>query len=310
MFNAHSSKIRVAFNRDEDWVATGNARNEIWFTDNDLVLGGNTGRCIRSWNPLAFGIWNLMEADLVFDSRNAWTFFPAKRLHFNYGGGFDLLDTGALHELGHGMGLNHENRIYNIMGSDWDHVAVNGDMLVSNLGEDATAGLIRLYGAHPSARPDFGVSSWKYLFTDGEYSTHQRTVIYRADGGIAENFVEGSTPLARDPGQTVYLVSPGETIQHEFTYENNSSTPLRTEVSTFFSTNSTITTMDRRIDITSPLIIDLTPDGPDTRTFTVRIPTDAPGGTRRYIGVIIDPTDSVAEGIELNNATYIPIQIR
>ena len=63
----------------------------------------------------------------------------------------------ASHELGHALGLQHENRLYNIMGDDFSHTYANGNLLISGRGEDASEGLVRIYGAAGSVRPDIAI---------------------------------------------------------------------------------------------------------------------------------------------------------
>ncbi len=303
--NNNPSKIRMILNPDTEWVSVSNGVNEAWFTDNSLVLMGAPAICIAHFNPFAFGVWNMTEADVVFDTNRNYAFTTAKSLHWFYGGAFRSLRSTAAHEIGHALGLQHEDTMYNIMGEDFTHVYANGNVHVSGRGEDASNGLVTMYSVEPTKPADIGVSRWKFLRSDGEYSMHQRT----------ELWLTGSTNPGRiypapgdlDAGDTVYQVSPGQRVWAGFTFENNGPADLTTNVSYVISTNSTITTRDRLIGIS--IGQGFNRDTPDEgRRMRLTIPRDLTPG-RYYVGVIVDSADSLSESDERNNATYIPIDV-
>ncbi len=189
------------------------------------------------------------------------------------------------------------------MGEDWTHTNMNGTSLLPSRGEDIGVGLIRLYGGHPSVLPDVGVSLFKYLGADGEYSMHQRTLI--TGPGVEAFVADAADP---DANQFVFRVNAGQVVAVEFTFENNgrdSIPPLATRF--VVSNNRTITTIDRQIHEQN---VRFTLDRPLTQGFLLRVPADLPSGSRWYLGVIVDSRNTLREQDKRNNATYIPIQIR
>jgi hypothetical protein len=308
ILNENPSNIRARINSDTEWVSVGNGQNEVWFTDNSIVHGGAPALCIRHYNPFLVGIWNLMEADVIFNpdeiytnSRNMFDLFP-------YGAIPRPIQTTALHEFGHAMGLEHENRIYNIMGEDWTHVNTAGSRVTASRGPDMSFALESIYGGMTSPEiVDLSVSHFKYLGVDGEYSTHQRTVIGPAISGESVGTWFAGADDDMDPGQLFYSVRPGQTVTAEFTLENNGLKSVPgVRVRYVLSTNKTITTLDRTLlEVVHPF----PNDRPVTKRTILRIPSDVSAGTRMYIGIIIDANDAIAESTERNNATFIPIQI-
>jgi len=306
ILNRNPSLIRTRLNPDSDWVSVSNGVNEIWFTDNSLVLMGAPAICISHFNPFALGVWNMTEADVIFStsetytaSRNAWDTWP-------YMGAARPLQTTALHELGHAMGLMHENRLYNIMGEDWTHVNLFGTTLIPTLGEDATTGLVRIYGANSTVRPDVAVSNYKYLGVSGEYSTHQRTTLRAAiTGETAIAFTDPLDPI--EPNQLSFYVKAAQLITVEFTFENNGPTSLpRTMSHIVLSDNRTISSRDRFLQAQA---IPMSKDRPTTRTFLIRLPADLVPGQRYYVGAIIDAENTLIEATKRNNTSYIPLFI-
>ena len=203
------------------------------------------------------------------------------------------------------MGLQHENRLYNIMGDDFSHTYANGNLLISGRGEDASEGLVRIYGAAGSVRPDIAITRWKYQGTDGAYSAHQLTDLWINSALTVPNYV--AAPGTRDSGETIYQVTPGQLVWTEFTYENNGPVNLTSTVSYYISTNSTITTRDRRVAVSIGQPFNR--DTPQTeRMMRIRVPADlAPG--RYYVGAIVDSTNSLIEADERNNAAYFPVDV-
>lgn len=303
LLNQNPSNIRIRINPDTEWVSAGNGQNEIWFTDNSLVNQGAPAICLYHFNPFAFGVWNLMEADVVFNPAETYTGSRTAADTWAFNGPFRPIQTTALHELGHALGMHHENRIYNIMGEDWTHTNMNGTTLLPSRGEDVGVGLIRLYGGHPSVLPDVGVSLYKYLGVDGEYSMHQRTSL---TGTGVEAFVgDASDP---DPNQLIFRVNAGQVVAPEFTFENNGRDSIPLLATRFvLSNNRAITTLDRQLHEQN---VRFTLDRPLRQAFLIRIPADLPSGSRWYLGVIVDSRNTLREQSKRNNATYIPIQIR
>jgi len=121
------------------------------------------------------------------------------------------------------------------MGSDWNHLSLNGLAVRSYSGSDANDGAVALYGAR-SVDPiqDVGVVHMMYTGSSGGYSTHGLTKIIDSAG------VE--VPYSRFEGQPRYKVSKGQVVTVQFTYENNGATTQIPNVGLYFSGDSTIST--------------------------------------------------------------------
>jgi len=244
------------------------------------------------------------EVDIVFDSRISWTTSTNKADLWGYGGSQRPLQTTAIHELGHGLPLNHVNTEYNVMGIDYKHIHVNGSTARAYLGEDAADGAVYLYGLSATRHEDLGVVHWKYRSASGEYSDHIKTKLFYYPPVIDGN---PELPSFEDGGETRYRVNRGQVIWAEFTYENNgASTQTAVQVGFYISTNATISTSDRRI---GGITVNLARNDVFTSRQTVTIPSDLVSGANYWLGVIIDENDRISEMAEWNNATYIPIRI-
>jgi hypothetical protein len=131
------------------------------------------------------------------------------------------------------------------------------------------------------------------------YSLHGRTNVFSEGGGVLPN----DTPTG---GEIFFEVSPGDTVDVEFTFENNGSTGQRPMVAYFLSSNSTITTGDtllERVQFT------VSRNFPLVRKETVTIPSSVEKGETWFLGVIVDPSDRILEWNESNNATYVQLSI-
>lgn len=53
---------------------------------------------------------------------------------WNYGGSYRPYQTTVMHELGHAMGLEHEDDEYNVMGKDYTHIHAHGGFGTAYLG--------------------------------------------------------------------------------------------------------------------------------------------------------------------------------
>jgi hypothetical protein len=204
--------------------------------------------------------------------------------------------------MGHAPGLAHENDTYNIMGQDWTHIEITAmGQLVCYAGEDAGNGEVFLYGEDIGGN-DLGVTHWKYGGEDGEYSRHTLTWLLSEFGHGVD-----SEPIPGVHGVRRYEVRRGSRYQVEFTYENNGiGDHDDVNIGYYISTSDIITTIDRRISTTT---MDLSRGTANTRRHTLTIPNDLDVGLTYWLGVIVDYTDDIDEINELNNASWIPIEI-
>lgn len=288
--NPSDFRLNLSF---ENNVRRGNRENETWFTDSlgppaQALTWYTTGN-----NP------RVVEVDVRFDNRVNWGATFLKRMYWMYGGSARPFGTTAMHEFGHFYSLLHEPDEYNVLGQDWDHIHANSNRVEAYLGEDASDGLMSLYGTHSSNPQDVGVVHWRHTGSSGGYSTHGRTRIFDTSGNL----------LTRNSrhGEPMYLVNNGQTIRAEFTIENNGASGQTVDVGYFLSTNDTITPMDRRLGGTQ---ITVTPDDVWTREFTISLPNDLDPNTNYWVGLIVDETNNVNEFDGSNNATYIGIRTR
>ena len=300
-FNRNPSNFRYSTSMVSD-VGGNNGRSETWGASltGAPALANYYYTCFWFFGETV----HLNEVDVIFDYGEPddpwiWTADTVKSSLRNYGGRFLPLQTTGVHELGHGLNLGHVNTEYNVMGTDWQHIHVNGPFASAYMGEDATDGAVFLYGTQSTPWEDVAVTHWKYDRADGAYSWHTRTVIYDTTGAEL-----GRTTI---DGEPVFIARRGQTIRAEFTYENNGSTTQR-GVSTgyYISPNDYITTLDRRIG--SGFFLSLGRDNVFTKTTTLTIPSDLTG-TDYWLGVVIDDNDAITERVETNNATYIRIQV-
>ncbi len=299
-FNRNPSNFRYNLSMTSGGVGIGNGTSETWGSSDQGVLQGAPAIAYQNWTCYwLFGDhFHMDEVDVIFDftAPFQWTADALKSSLIRYTGTRRALQTTGAHELGHGMILNHVNTEYNIMGSDFEHIHVNGGTATAYTGEDAADAMVFLYGARPTYE-DVAVVHWKYSGPSGEYSDHTKTVITNSSGG--------ALPTVNVAGETGFRVNRGQVVRAEFTYENNGKS-FQGNIATgyFISTNDIISTGDRRI---GGATWNLARDNVLTTTVNLTIPNDLAHNTAFWLGVVIDENGNIGEAVEGNNATYIPI---
>lgn len=298
-FNQNPSNFRYNLSVNSGGVGRGNGENEIWFSNDQGLLNGAPARAFQRMTCYWLFGWHysMDEVDVVYDVDEGYTATRTAAALTRYNGTGRALQSTGIHELGHGGPLNHVNSEYNVMGTDFEHMHANGGTVNAYVGEDTSDGLVFLYGAR--SWQDVAVTHWKYSGASGEYSDHTRTVMRTSGGGaLSTRTIEG---------ETGYRVNRGQTIQAEFTYENNGRDYRPNLVTGYYvSSNNWITTGDRRI---GGATWNLARDNVLTTSVTLTIPNDLTSGRAYWLGVIIDENGAVSEGVESNNATYIPIWV-
>ena len=286
-FNQNPSNQSFAMVWDDTATALGNRENEVWFSTDS------------QYNPAVTYWWitssgTIVEADVIFYSAVNWTTSMNKTSLITFGGTGRPFETTAMHEFGHAAGLRHEEGEYNIMGQDWTHLHLNGLTCRSYLGEDASAGLVALYGSYSvGVREDVSVTNMKYKSFSGEYSTHQLCSVLTAAGAVPA--------YTTFEGQRRFAVTRGQSFQFEFTLENLGETTRPVNVGYYLSTDSMIATTDRRI---ATRAVTLGREDVDTLKQSLLIPTDLVAGRTYWIGAIVDWDNLLVEVDASNNAAY------
>ena len=291
-WNKNPSKFNFSVTYNENGVGRGNLENEVWWTDNL-----DAPAVAYFWYTCLTG--HLIEADVVFKNTVPYTYIHNKSSLSPYGGSSRPFQNTAIHELGHALGLAHENDEYNAMGQDWDHIYTNGGYAFGYAGEDAGDGAVDLYGNN-GATIDLAVVHWRWTGASGQYSTHDRTRLFSDTGAVLTSYNDGGEPR--------YNVTPGQRILIELTYENNgSATRNSVPVYYYVSTNDTITTWDQQIGSAA---YNLGRNTVYTTRTLLTIPANLARNTKYYLGAIIDPANALAEANEANNAAYIGVHVR
>jgi PKD repeat protein len=176
----------------------------------------------------------------------------------------------AMHELGHAMGLDHENDLLATMNSEYPFGGPIGrDMLEPHA--DDVKGI----------RAGYGSSG---IIND------LAAVPYKSDGS------GDSSPLA-SPSSTVYR---SRSYTFPFTIENRGTTSFSSVTVGFYLTPDRVVTANETYlgSATFSLGVGAT----TTANATVTIPTSVTPGTY-YFGWIVDPSETVSEGDRVNNGT-------
>jgi hypothetical protein len=300
LWNRTPTIFRYHITFDEFGVGRRNHQNEIYFSDSLEAPA-----VARVWHPRRAAC-EIKEADIVFNTAGGWGILePGLKARFiahfdGAGTALRAFQGAALHELGHAQGLAHEERVYNIMGQEWNHVHANGSTAASYPGVDAVRASMDTYGRlAPGMNQDLSVAHFKWMSPAGDYSAHRRTQLFDTSGA----------PLV-DVGafEPRFVVRPGQTIQVEFGYESLGVPSSSFMVSYHLSYDDEITTADPVIATRYIALEDSTYVGAESTRITLRLPTWLTPGTRYWIGAIIDPWNVIAEVDETNNATYIGIQ--
>lgn len=286
--------FNVAASLDNDLsVGIGNGESEIWWS-----ADGNSAVAYTVTNPCG----NIVEGDIIFHNTVPyWNAMYDKTVFWNYGGNKRTFETTAIHEVGHTLGLAHENRYYNIMGTDYTYVQTEFEGLLSYVGEDATNGLAFIYGQRTSSG-DLSVSSWRYSGSSGEYSSHKRTRLFNRDGSLLPS--SDAVNCGYSNCEKRYRVYPGQEIQYEMTLENNGSNSHTVSLGFYISTRIYLGPRYPDSILISTDTVTIARNTPDTITRKVRIPQNLLPNTDYYFGVMVDNNEIVPELNENNNISY------
>ena len=209
-------------------------------------------------------IVDFCNADVLFNNQYSWT-TGARPWTTNAPYEFN---TVAIHEFGHALGLEHENRWVATMNSIYhaNHQQIHGD---------DRAGCRHLYSS--GSMTDISLTNW----TKNDNSS-----------ATAARLVNGPTSA-----------TAGQTVSTEWVLENLGTTSITCDVRWYLSTNSTITTSDTVLSTNTGAWISGAGSGTFTKNLT--IPSSTSPGTY-WIGVIVDYNNMIAEANEGNNALAQP----
>ena len=226
-------------------------------------------------HDLCFFGQDIEEADIIFNNTVAWEFGAHDPRTEETTASFRFT---AVHEMGHFLGLNHEDDEMAVMLSTASGFhGGNGTLRAAPFPDDAQ-GARRLY-PHSNSETDFSISNFRWVSAN-------------------------NTDLLL--GSATQTVSPGGTFNSGFAFGNQGKTRVEFPLYLVLSTNTTITTSDRVIATGSgwadPYFYGDFP-------FQLRVPNDMAAGDY-FVGAILDPDNDVAEEREGNNAVAFPGVVR
>lgn len=281
---------------DSTTVSFGNGISEIAFVSSEFTSYPDTPALVYTdWSIDECGY---TEADMYWNP-NVDFHSAEDAAHLPYTDGRNLVGV-AIHEFGHVIGLLHEDRWYNMMGSDSTHVNRNANNTYYGPGEDAAAGVRTLYGDINAF--DLGVSIYAYNGVSGEYSQH-----------AIRSWIGHSGTCGTRDGVNCFEVNSGDSVQVPFTLENNGSRTEEVTYTIYISGNNNITEYDQKI---TSFTHSLSPDQPFEDYFSITIPQGLESGSDWYLGLIVErqpgllsPGSALDEVTMKNNAAWYPFSV-
>lgn len=271
--NVKGSRFNFYVGRDTDGThRSGNGKNEVYL-DNGLTGSTLAVTRVRYHCYWFFG-WHkgIDETDIGFNNNKSWSTSP---INYSSLGSPINFESVALHEQGHALGLDHENR--------W---------------------MATLNANYPNSGPLGHWKEWDPLADDREGAR------YLYPDSTTETDVAGSAFKWTGSGNSGLVSSPssatrGSSVSIEFTFANQSTSTKNFNIGFYLSTNDYISTGDRLLG-TNSAWGSAGYMGTFTRTLT--IPSSISPGTY-YLGFIVDYDQNVTEANEGNNYMEMPRQI-
>jgi hypothetical protein len=281
----------VPISKTASSVSTSDSDNDVFFSSSlfsqdDSTLGITLSRWDCSYIDYGFGRhWgdvNMNSADVYFNTNYSWTTQTSNELktaitpYWSNGKKVFNFESVAIHEFGHALGFNHENRIFSNMNSHYPNGGPQGR--VQGVHMEDTQGLIYLYG---TAGQRLDVASFGVSVTNN--SSNQSV----------------DTPL--NSFSTAY-VAPGGSLKMRFGVQNTGNVPAsNVQVHWYLSTNNYVSTGDIKLPAYTSYST-LSTWGQHEVTNT--IPSNLATGTY-YLGFIVDPYNTITEADENNNSMVV-----
>lgn len=273
--NTPGSNFKFYVGRDTNGSTnTSNGKNEIDFKNkpNETYLGVAQSRYECYW---FFGTERgYIESDIHLNTRYSWTTGKFDGTNFGSPYNYELV---MLHELGHSLGLLHEDDRLATMNSFYPNSGSVGHYNNVTPHADDRHGLRLLY-PDSSTGNDVIASRFRNL---------------GASSSINRVREEGDDDIWR----TVTTLYRGDWYDVEYTFENLGSNTETVPVKFYISTNNYISSYDRYIGSTTWTM----PQGSRVESMkSFIVPTDLSPGTY-YIGYVVDPDNNISESSESNN---------
>lgn len=270
--NVRGSSFKFQFGRDTDGLhRLGNGYNEIYL-DNDLPGNFVAATRLRYQCYWAFGWrYGILETDIEFNLQS-WN---TDSINYDSPVSPDSFEGVALHELGHALGLGHENRTLATMNERTPNGGPIGHAKVWDVLPDDRNGVRFLY---PDSQSEIDIAGSAF--------------VNRSWGSA--RVVNGSRSANR-----------GDSVTVEYTVLNLGTISLNYNVGFYLSTNDYITSYDRLLGTTA---VNAPAGSASTLTRTVNIPTNVTPGNY-WIGFVVDYDSRISERSESNNTMEVPRRI-
>ncbi|MBS0149456.1 MAG: matrixin family metalloprotease [Nitrospira sp.] len=269
--NVKGAGFNFYVGRDTDGThSSSNGVNEVYWSSTEVgsALAVTFSRYHCYW---LFGYnYGLDEADIAFNSNLSWSTGSVTYSNLGSPYNFELV---ALHELGHALGLKHEDQWMATMNSYYPNSGPFGYYKDADANADDRAGIRSLY-------PD----------------------------GTTETDVAGSAFKRTGTGTSGLVSSPawayrGTNVTIEFSFANLSTATQTFDIGFYLSTNDFISTSDTLLATNYGAWGSAGFAGTFSRTLY--IPSWITPGTY-YLGFLIDPSNVKAESNESNNNQPMP----
>jgi len=249
---------------DATTIEFGDGKNSIGFTT-DYDFGDFIAVEVTDLETcLLLNDGNIQESDILYNNDYTW---ESSLDPFFFSGSYNVALVGA-HELGHGLGLGHENARLATMNSNSPNGGVFGNNHAVQIHADDALGSRVGYGTCCTRRD---VAASVYEKDSGGHSSHI------ASPGVAER---------------------GHSTSFRFTLENRGTTSESSVRTNFYlSTNRFISTGDTFLGSAT---FSLGAGTTSTLSASVTIPLSVASGSY-FLGVLADPSNSIAEVDESNN---------